>query len=197
MTGLPGPLPVVRAKQAIDELPERGGTIQIIVDSRAACANLQRMAEGMGYGFEQDMQEKGRYLVSIMVRQRGSLSGQHQARQTEANPTGTIIVLGHDTLGQGDDGLGHTLIKQYLLTISQLDKTPKVVLLLNSGVRLAVKGTDTVEDLRTLTLRGCLVLVCETSARHYGLKDQIGTGTLSNMVTIATWLSKGYSTVTL
>ena len=54
----------------------------------------------------------------------------------------------------------------------------------NSSVKLAVKDTDTVEDLVALEKMGVHVLECGICVNYFDLKDQLGVGSITNMFRI-------------
>ena len=61
---------------------------------------------------------------------------------------------------------------------------------MNEGVKLANKGTPTCEHLQEIAAKGTTVLVCGTCTNHFGITDNVGVGTISNMFEITDTLLK-------
>ena len=87
-------------------------------------------------------------------------------------------------MGNGDDQLGRTLMKGFLYAVSQLEQLPKTILLYNGGVKLAVEGAVSVEDLKSMEAQGVQVLACGTCLNYYGLTEQLAVGSVTNMYAI-------------
>ena len=92
-------------------------------------------------------------------------------------------------MGNGDDQLGRTLMKGFLYAVSQLEQLPKTILLYNGGVKLAVEGAVSVEDLKSMEAQGVQVLACGTCLNYYGLTEQLAVGSVTNMYAIAEAMS--------
>jgi intracellular sulfur oxidation DsrE/DsrF family protein len=56
---------------------------------------------------------------------------------------------------------------------------------MNSGVKLAVEGSESLDDLRALLDMGVDILVCGTCLDYFDLKDKLAVGEVSNAYTIA------------
>ena len=87
-------------------------------------------------------------------------------------------------MGNGDNQLGRTLMKGFLYAVSQLEQLPKTILLYNGGVKLAVEGAVSVEDLKSMEAQGVQVLACGTCLNYYGLTEQLAVGSVTNMYAI-------------
>ena len=67
----------------------------------------------------------------------------------------------------------------------RVEPLPQTIIFFNSGVKLVVEGSPVVEDLQALEAQGIEVLACGTCLGHYGLKERVAVGEVSNMYTIA------------
>lgn len=92
-----------------------------------------------------------------------------------------ILIL-TNSIGRGEDGLGRVLMKNFLYSLarSEADR-PAAVMLMNEGVRLAVDGSDAVDDLRLLVEAGVAVKACGTCLDYLGLADSLVVGEVSTM----------------
>lgn len=102
-----------------------------------------------------------------------------------------VVAISRETLGQGSKELGRILIKRFVFALSQQEVPPRALLLLNGGVRLALMGSNVLDDLRVLAGRGCEVLVCDTSLAYFEAKDRLAVGKIADMKEMAAWLTAG------
>jgi selenium metabolism protein YedF len=77
------------------------------------------------------------------------------------------------------------LVRAFFHTLGEVQPLPDTIIFLNSGVKLVVTGSPVLDDLRALRDQGISILACGTCLGHYGIKDQVATGEISNMYSIA------------
>jgi len=65
-----------------------------------------------------------------------------------------------------------------------LETLPKAVIFYNSGVKLAVEGSEVLEDLKTLADAGVEIVACGTCLEFYQLKEKLAVGKIVNMLDI-------------
>jgi selenium metabolism protein YedF len=117
---------------------------------------------------------------------------------TEPINTDTVIFLGSDVVGRGEDrSLGGLLMQKYLHTLGGHRIKPKAILLMNDGVRLVSKDSPVLEELKQLTHQGIDVLACGTCLERFGLTDKVGVGTVSNMYDITDAMLKASKVITM
>ena len=80
--------------------------------------------------------------------------------------------------------MGTILMEGFVSTLVGQDTTPDVILMMNSGVRLAIEGSPVLDSMRVLADRGCEILVCGTCLDFFSLKEKLAAGTVSNMFEI-------------
>ena len=98
--------------------------------------------------------------------------------------TNHVVLLASARLGEGDDKLGDLLMKTFLYTLAQFNDLPAAVVMINSGVKLAVEGSPMLEHLMELKQKGVEILACGTCLDYFHLKDKLCVGDISNMYTI-------------
>ncbi|MBN1531227.1 MAG: sulfurtransferase-like selenium metabolism protein YedF [Spirochaetes bacterium] len=179
--GLACPQPVINAKKAL----EKSETVVVIVDNRAAVENVTRMAEAAGCDVQREVKGDGTYIT--MRKGTATDESLHAApvsctMEPAAGPT--VAVFSGSTMGRGDDGLGAVLVRSLLHTIAEAEPFPDVMVFFNSGVKLAVKGSEVLDDLKSLESRGVRILVCGTCLNYLNLEDSLGAGHISNMYEI-------------
>ena len=87
------------------------------------------------------------------------------------------------------DELGKLLMKSFLFAVGQLPQLPKTMLFYNGGAKLTVKGSASLEDLKSLEAQGVEILTCGTCLNFYGLADQLAVGGVTNMYSIVETLA--------
>lgn len=182
-TGLACPLPVIETKKALKELPQ--GELEVIVDNVVSLQNLEKMAKQMGLIYNLETVHDSKHIIRITVGE-----GADTAVVPDEEPIlaaarrGTVVVLASDTMGSGDDELGRVLMKSFVYALTELDRLPDKVLLYNSGVKLSVKGSDSLVDLQKLEKQGVEILNCGTCLNFFNLANQVSVGSVTNMYEI-------------
>ena len=101
-----------------------------------------------------------------------------------------MVVISSAAMGNGNDELGHTLMKGFLYALSQLEKLPEKILFYNGGVTWTTEGSDSLEDLRSMEEQGVEILSCGTCLNFYGLTDKLKVGSVTNMYDIVESMAK-------
>lgn len=108
-----------------------------------------------------------------------------------------VVVLNSNKMGQGDEELGTRLMVNFLSRLIDAELKPQMILLYNSGVKLAAKGSPVLESLQSLENLGIEIISCGTCVNFYGLADQIEAGRVSNMPEIVKVLTETKTIVTI
>ena len=189
------PVPVIKAMKALKEIREPG-VLEIQVDNDVAVRNLTRLANSRKLAVSSEKKAEKLYLVRMRIEEQdlealqaepekeAQNSGQEMVSCMPEYRSNTVVAIGSDCMGNGDDQLGRTLMKGFLYAVSQLEQLPKTILLYNGGVKLAVEGAVSVEDLKSMEAQGVQVLACGTCLNYYGLTEQLAVGSVTNMYAI-------------
>lgn len=94
---------------------------------------------------------------------------------------GKVVFINSENLGRGDDELGGKLASMLLYSLGETEPKPNAIVLMNSGVRLAIEGSDALENLQTLVDAGVRVFACGTCLDYFGVKDKLAVGEVGNM----------------
>jgi selenium metabolism protein YedF len=190
--GLACPQPVIQSRKAMAEADQ----VTTIVDNATSMSNVSRMAAREGFAVEVEEKDDGLYLHMSKV---GNPSAESavlaEARDGAGGPT--VVLIPSDGMGRGDQELGGILIRSFLHTLQEVEPLPDTIIFLNAGVKLTVEGSPVVEDLEALEQRDVEILACGTCLGHFGLKDKIVVGQVSNMYSIAESLLAAGSVVAL
>ena len=178
------PLPVVNAKNAVEEL-SAGDTLIVLVDNEIAVQNLQRFAAHKGYISSGEKKGEAEYAVTMTIAGETIPTENEEATcAIDMCKKGLLIVLSANTMGTGDPKLGTSLMKAFVFALTKQDQLPETVLCYNTGAYLTCEGADTLEDLKLLESEGVTVLTCGTCLDFYGLKEKLAVGGVTNMYDI-------------
>lgn len=98
---------------------------------------------------------------------------------------GKAIFVHSESLGRGDEELGIRLTRMFLYSLGQMEVKPAAIVLMNGGVKLAIEGSDAVQNLQALVDAGVRVYACGTCLDYFGVKEQLAVGEVGNMSTTA------------
>lgn len=189
--GLACPQPVINTKRALEQLAE--GTIISVVDNQVALENVTRFAENAGCGVSVE-EKNGEYYITI-TKGKGS-NVQPVTSIKEDNTGSTVYLITSNVFGNGSEDLGETLMISFFNSL--LEKpAPRVIMLVNSGVRLAIQQSRVLEQLNRLVERGTVVISCGTCLDYYKIKDQLALGRVTNMLEILDNLTGEGKVITL
>jgi len=168
------PLPVIKAKNTLESMEK--GELLVLVDNEIAAQNLEKLAseKGCEYSVEQDA-DASIYRVSIK-----KTGGQEPSKN--APKVQTIVTITSDKMGEGDELLGHTLMKGFIYALSESDNPPEMVIFYNKGAFFTSADSECLDDLKTLEQKGVQIITCGACVDFYALKLSIGE--ITNMYSI-------------
>lgn len=167
------PVPIIMTKNALKDIEE--GQVEVSVDNRISLENLQKMSKEMGYDYT--VEESGDIFKIVINKMRESV----ELRESEEN---TVVVIDSLHMGKGDVELGRILMKGFIYTLSEMEELPKTILFYNEGVKHAIEGAESLQDLKSLEERGVEILSCGTCLNFYGITEKLRVGSVTNMYTI-------------
>lgn len=203
--GIACPQPVLMTKEALKDAAE--GTVKVIVDNDTAVQNVTKMAKHLGYEPVSEKTGESEFTILIPADSRQTVQAASAGSADEEPETcgcgnenddikkGLVVVLSSDQMGGGSEELGKALMKGFVVALTKLDRLPETILLYNGGAKLAVSGSDSLADLKILEEQGVEILACGTCLNYYGIADQLGVGTVTNMYEIAEKLTGAKSIV--
>ena len=99
-----------------------------------------------------------------------------------------VVLFASELLGNGPDELGRVLIRSFVKTLNEVWPKPWRVVLINSGVQLALDGSPVLGDLAALEETGVDLLACGTCLDYFKARDRLRAGRVSNMLEIVATL---------
>lgn len=176
--GIACPGPVIETKKALESL--ESGIIQVVVDNQISAANVEKLAKGLGYPILVE-QKDNLYQLTIT---KGNVGNRDLVIEA-AEETEIVLFIGNHVIGNGDETLGKLLLKNFLYTLTESEDKPQKILLMNSGVKIAIAGAEALGNLQILASQGAEILVCGTCLDYYQVKEQLQVGRISNMYDIS------------
>lgn len=187
--GLACPQPVMRAKELIEaESPQ---TVEIMVDNQAASQNVSRFIGTRGYAATVTAQGGDFIIAGVLDANAKPVTDAPPAEAYTCAPAGQrriAVFINADRIGRGDDTLGAGLMKNFLLTLKEMDSELWRLVFVNSGVKLCVQGSESLDALKELEKSGVSILVCGTCLEFFKLMDQKQVGETTNMLDVVTSL---------
>ncbi len=107
------------------------------------------------------------------------------SEQPAAPARSRALLLGSRGMGRGDDGLGLTILHNFLKSLVTNPLRPDKIVCWNAGVKLLAGDSPVIGALQDLEGVGVEILACKTCVEHFGLQDKIRAGEVSTMPTIS------------
>lgn len=194
--GLACPQPVIRTKKMIDQGVDE---LAVRVDNQAAAANVTHFFESQGY--EVSASGQGADLMINGRRTKAPSGGVAPAASTSpqdgAEEIKTLVMIGSQRLGSGDDELGLKLMGNYLATLKEMGPALWRLLFINGGVKHTIVGAESLPVLKELEAEGVSILVCGTCLDHFNLLEKKVVGQTTNMLDIVTSLEVADKVITI
>lgn len=187
--GLDCPQPVLLTKKAL----ESENDLVVLVDNDIAVENVKRLGTNLGCTVTVEQPDTKTFRLNLS--KSGVPAGDACALAVEAAmaPAASgplVVVIGENRMGRGSDELGYILIRSFIHTVLSLDPLPATMIFFNTGVKLTVKDSDVLDDLKELEAKGVKFLVCGTCVNFFDITKDVAVGTISNMYDIAETMSK-------
>jgi selenium metabolism protein YedF len=181
------PQPVVLTKKALENTNE----VTTIVDNDVAKDNVSKLAQNEGCSVDVEQKDDGIYLT--LKKQSSS-----PAKNDPQSAAGTVIFIGSDVIGRGDNiELGSLLMQSFLHTVGGFKATPATIIMMNNGVKLTTSDSPALGELQQMESRGIEILACGTCLDRLELMDKVSVGQVSNMYTITETMMKATKVISL
>jgi len=181
------PAPVLKTKEYLEA--EAAVEIDVMVDNDAAVENVSRFLNFQGFNVSVDSQ--GQF---------STVSGQRapeKAKKLEGNPGSAkikeksdhekiLVMISSRNMGKGDDELGQKLMVNFIKTLKEMGSDLWRIVMVNDGVKFAVKGSGILDELAALQSSGVSILVCGACLTHFNLLEDKKVGETTNMLDVVT-----------
>lgn len=176
------PLPVIMTKNALKEITE--GFLEVTVDNLTASQNIEKLCKELKLSSSSEKKDD-LYIIKI---EKKILEKDEEKKDDKEN---IIVVIDSNEMGKGSEELGKILMKGFIYTLTELDTLPTTIIMYNSGVLLAIQGSDSEEDFKKLESLGVSILLCGACTNFYNVTEKIKLGTITNMYNIVNVQMKG------
>jgi intracellular sulfur oxidation DsrE/DsrF family protein len=95
-----------------------------------------------------------------------------------------LLLLGSEGMGRGDDGLGLTILRNFLKTLIGNPLRPEKIVCWNAGVKLLAQDSPVLGTLQDLEGIGVEIVACKTCVEFFGLSGKVKAGEVSTMPVI-------------
>ena len=194
--GLHCPAPVLLAKDTLER--EDLNALEIMVDNESSRENVTRFLASRGFSVT-GIQEGADFLLRA---ERAAGTGEAKlpessARILPSTAAKTLVLIGSDRLGSGDDELGRKLMISYIKTLKEMGDELWQLIFVNNGVKLTIEQSDVLPELQEYERSGITILACGTCLNHFGLNDAKRVGQTTNMLDIVTAMQLADKVITL
>ena len=125
-------------------------------------------------------------------------AGENPVHAGQAQDVQKILVLvAADSLGKGDDELGRKIVINFIRTVKEMGDDLWRLVLLNSGVKLAVEGSEVLPQLQALAGEGLGIMVCGPCLKTFNLLEKKQVGELTSMMDIVTSMQMADKVISL
>jgi intracellular sulfur oxidation DsrE/DsrF family protein len=92
-----------------------------------------------------------------------------------------VILVSSDKLGEGDAGLGETVLETFFTLLKQREDLPHAIFCMNRGVFTLTDESFVSVHLKELSEKGVSIFACKTCVDHYHLEEKLTVGSISTM----------------
>lgn len=171
------PQPVIAVRKAMLAEPHR--TLEVLLADEVAYENVSRLAQTSGFSISE---KSGDGFTCLTLTPAQALEQPIEQPQISGS---TVLFCASEMMGTGDEELGRLLLKNFLITLLDTAALPDCIYLVNSAVKLACAGAETVEILEKLAGRGIDIASCGLCLEFYKRKESLQVGRITNMLEIA------------
>ena len=180
------PEPVIQTKRLLEaQAPEE---LLVVVDNEPALENVTRFLTSQGYAIS-NAQEPGAWFVTALKKGAAALAAPRPASVPlvhEPETMKNLLMIISPVFGSGDDALGRQLMKNFLATLPEMDKSLWRIVLLNGGVTLSLADSPVLAELQALEAAGVGIFVCGACLEHFDVFSQKAVGETTNMLDVVT-----------
>ena len=189
--GLLCPKPVLKCKEFIENNSNIREFI-VLVDNDASRENVVRFLTSKGFKTSISSKDKEFEIKAIRDDDTPLIQEDNYkiscSVETTKQEDKQLVLITSDFIGHGDEELGKKLMKNFISTLHEMGNSLWRIILINGGVKLSIKGSFVVEELKRLENSGVSILVCGTCLDHFDILNKKEVGETTNMLDVVTSL---------
>jgi selenium metabolism protein YedF len=171
--GLPCPQPVIKTKEALDEI-NSGEKIKVLIDSEVSLQNIQKFLSAKGHKLLSTEKRGGEFHL-LIEKGEGIPSEEYIVTCPTEEKKNLLVIVASDHMGE-DKELGRILLKGFFETLLAQNLLPDRIFFMNTGVRLTTQDETFIPLLKELEKRGVEVFTCGTCLKFYNLENDLKVG---------------------
>lgn len=195
--GMVCPQPVIMTKKESDAGENE---IQVIVDNETSRENVLKFGMKLNYNTKVEEKSDGTYICLTKETTSNNDVAKKEIEESvyEDSKVKKEIkgyVIGTNLLGKGSDDLGKILMKSFLFSLTETKPYPSFLIFLNSGVKLTVEGSESLDDLKKMEDAGVKIVSCGTCLDFFEIKGKLAVGSVTNMYDIVETIAESDNAV--
>ena len=195
--GMVCPQPVIMTKKESDAGENE---IQVIVDNETSRENVLKFGMKLNYNTKVEEKSDGTYICLTKETPSNNDVAKKEIEESvyEDSKVKKEIkgyVIGTNLLGKGSDDLGKILMKSFLFSLTETKPYPNFLIFLNSGVKLTVEGSESLDDLKKMEDAGVKIVSCGTCLDFFEIKGKLAVGSVTNMYDIVETIAESDNAV--
>ena len=171
------PKPVIETKKVSDANPD--AIITTIVDNEVSRDNVEKFGKSRGYDVA-----IGQDGIDFFIKLTPNVELAPETGCKPMNYSDRIILMTKDYLGEDSEELGRNLMKTFWVCMVEVDVKPSTIYFINSSVKMVTNDSVHLDNIKKLADLGVEIAACGICLDYYGLKDQVGVGSITNMYAI-------------
>lgn len=171
--GLPCPQPVIKTKEALDEIQPRE-KIKVLIDSEVSLQNIQKFLSAQGHKLL-STEKIGEEFHLQIEKGEGITSEEYVITCPTEEGKNLLVIVASDHMGE-DKELGRILLKGFFETMLAQNLLPDRIFFMNTGVKLTTLDETFIPLLKELDKRGVEVFTCGTCLKFYNLEKDLKVG---------------------
>ena len=173
-------MPLIKTKKALQEL-EKDETLKVIIDNDTSVSNVLHFLNDNNIPVTQ---KKDGNITELTINKTDvNIDDVEVENYCEVDlPTVNdfVLVFAKNKIGEGNDELGQMLVTGFLNTFKEMNRMPKKIIFLNSGVFLVLKNSQVLPVLKEYEKSGVELLACGACLDFYKKTKDIAVGRVSN-----------------
>ncbi|BAU22543.1 hypothetical protein THC_0143 [Caldimicrobium thiodismutans] len=171
--GLPCPQPVIKTKEALDEI-QVGEKIRVLIDSEVSLQNIQKFLSAQGHKLL-STEKKGEEFHLLIEKGEGISSEEYVISCPREGEKNLLVIVASDHMGE-DRELGKILLKGFFETMLAQNLLPDRIFFMNTGVKLTTLDETFIPLLKELEKRGVEIFSCGTCLKYCNLEKDLKVG---------------------
>ncbi len=185
-TGFSCPTPLVKTQKYYNNA-QKNTSFKVILDNEISALNIERFLKQNDCDYEIIKESETCYLIYSDVAKKQNLGSEQQDEKTKEITR--LYYFASDIIGDGDREFGKIMLEGFIGNIKNLEDIPNTIIFSNGGVKALAESPNMQKSIQELTDLGVKTYICGACIEHFGVKDKLNVGIISNMQEVMTLLN--------